>query len=400
MVAAKTTETREKLISGTMAMLGRARETHAEILTSIKDHSEMLTDRVVPLGQGGKARFVDDPEHQRIRMIIDEREEAQGFTYGDQAWDFEGGQTPGESTTLSLHRHAATQVGEKLGVPGIYVRELQRSPDQWARKLIAHNLNEWATNGPRERVLVRSIGDQARGILSDRFRRLDTGTIGRAYWQAAVNGGARLHDATYTDTRIRVRMLLPIPFDIPLGDSGRVDTVMMGSTLENSDFGDGALSLSLYMFRLWCANGQVGSSLLRQIHLGGRLPDNIALSESTYQADTATQAGVVADAVKASFSEETVAEWMAGNTKAAATRVDDAMVQTLPRLGLHKAEFETVEKLLRDNDSTQVPEGPLTAYKVSQAVAAVGRDAEPRRRMDLERLAAKFSTQAVKSTGA
>jgi hypothetical protein len=41
-----------------------------------------------------------------------------------------------------------------------------------------------------------------------------------------------------------------------------------GLSLENSDFGNGALSVRAYLLRIWCSNLAITQEEMRQVHLG------------------------------------------------------------------------------------------------------------------------------------
>ena len=55
-----------------------------------------------------------------------------------------------------------------------------------------------------------------------------------------------------------------------------------------------------------CLNGMVRESVMRQIHLGGRLPDTLALSQRTYELDTKTTVSAVKDLTKGLYSKDTI----------------------------------------------------------------------------------------------
>ena len=73
--------------------------------------------------------------------------------------------------------------------------------------------------------------------------------------------------------------------------------IAFGLNYETSDFGDGALTVGLFMLRMICTNLASAEDMLRQVHLGKRLAENLEFSEKTYRLDTQTMASAVGDIV-------------------------------------------------------------------------------------------------------
>lgn len=74
---------------------------------------------------------------------------------------------------FSLHDNAIGQLAERMGIPQRYLRGLA-SGEPWAIALAAHLLNQHSDWTQRSRVLVRTVGQQVRGVLSDSYRRLNS----------------------------------------------------------------------------------------------------------------------------------------------------------------------------------------------------------------------------------
>ena len=77
---------------------------------------------------------------------------------------------------FSLHANAIGQVSEKMGIPAKYLRELSAGA-AWQKQLCATILNEHSGWTERTRVLVRAVGTEVRGILSDSYRRLNSSSL-------------------------------------------------------------------------------------------------------------------------------------------------------------------------------------------------------------------------------
>lgn len=301
-------------------------------------------------------------------------------------------QIAGEIEKYGIHNHAVGQFGEKLGIPTRYLRDLAASPEQWARDLAAHSLNESAVNSGRSRLLIRSIEGEIRGVLSDSYRRLDTSRILAQFLNAVDSAGATIFDAAYTETKSFVEVILPRGFQIQTEKNGNVDLVF-GMQISNSDFGDGSLKVSSFLVNGACWNGMLFKSSLNQIHLGRRLPDDLRLSEETYRKDTDAQASAVRDITGQLLTKDRILE-LAGKIKGAASQEIDNVENEIRRLsrlggGMNKGELALVEERLKLNRAGDGLQGELTRWKLSNAVTAVARDNEDqRRKRELEEIGA------------
>ena len=69
-----------------------------------------------------------------------------------------------QSGQYTLHGNAIGQLADKMGIPSRYLRQLA-SGDEWQRQLAATVLNEHSGWTQRTRVLIRTVGQQVRGVL-------------------------------------------------------------------------------------------------------------------------------------------------------------------------------------------------------------------------------------------
>lgn len=90
---------------------------------------------------------------------------------------------------FSVHSNAVRQLADRMGVPQRYLLNLAGG-DEWAQQLAAHLLNEHSSWTQRSRVLIRTVGEQVRGVLSDSYRRLNSVEILTAFVQEAAGQGA------------------------------------------------------------------------------------------------------------------------------------------------------------------------------------------------------------------
>jgi hypothetical protein len=83
---------------------------------------------------------------------------------------------------FNLHGNAISQISEKMGIPAKYLRELSAG-DVWQKQLCATILNEHSGWTERTRVLIRAVGMEVRGVLSDSYRRLNSVDILTNVWK-------------------------------------------------------------------------------------------------------------------------------------------------------------------------------------------------------------------------
>ncbi|MDP9036538.1 MAG: hypothetical protein M3O50_17185 [Myxococcota bacterium] len=74
-----------------------------------------------------------------------------------------------------------------------------------------------------------------------------------------------------------------------------------GGEWSNSDFGNGVHSFRTFVLRVICLNGMTGENVLKQVHLGTRLHEDLELSDRTYRLDTAASASMLRDIVRRTF---------------------------------------------------------------------------------------------------
>lgn len=291
---------------------------------------------------------------------------------------------------FTLHGNAVGQLAEKVGVPAKYLRELSEGAP-WQRALAANILNEHSGWCTRTRVLVRAVGGQVRGILSDSYRRLDSEQILSAFLSEAIGQGAVACDALMTDTKVFVETILPEPICIPTQLNGQV-VIYMGARFSTSDYGDGAVDMRAFLLNGACLNGMVRESVMKQVHLGARLPDNLQLSERTYRLDTQTTMSAVKDFTKNLYSKENIMQKAVEIQAASEVEVDfDKELKKLVKNNkLLKAEGEQVQKLLMNNNPDDGVQGGATLWKLTQAITAHARGLEPSRSRELHELSGEL----------
>lgn len=285
------------------------------------------------------------------------------------------------------------QVVERAGMPMDYTRKLEEQ-GLWGKSLIAHNLNETWKNQPNKRVLVRSVNKGIRGVLSDKFKRLDSRPIVDAFTTAAQEQGALPLEGYGSESRWTLKAVIPRVWEPFPGE-----VVAYGISIANSDYGNGALSLREFILRCWCINLHAMEELLREIHLGGRLTEGVLYSDETINADTKASMLATRDIVRQSLTEEKMDEKVALVKLAHEKKIDNTkeFFKSLPKLlNLLKGEMESVQEVYNTGGVEELPPGN-TLYRMSNAISWVARNkaSTPERRMELEHAAGKLLLQAA-----
>lgn len=291
---------------------------------------------------------------------------------------------------FSLHDNAIAQLADRMGIPQRYLRSLA-SGEPWAIMLAAHLLNQHSDWTQRSRVLVRTVGNQVRGVLSDSYRRLNSVEILTAFVQEAAGQGAVISDAYMNDTKVWAETILPTPITVPTKNNGDV-IIFAGARFSTSDYGDGAVDMRAFMLNGACLNGMVRESVMKQVHLGSKLPDNLALSQQTYELDTKTTVSAVQDLTRGLFSANTIKRKAYEIQGASEMEVDfDRELKKLTGNGwLLKQESKEVEKILMRNNPDDGVQGGATLWKLTQAITAHARELSPERSRELHEISGEL----------
>lgn len=287
---------------------------------------------------------------------------------------------------FSLHANAIGQLADRMGIPQRYLRTLAGGAE-WQIALAATMLNEHSGWTQRSRVLVRTVGTQVRGVLSDSYRRLNSVEILTAFVQEAAQQGAVISDAYMNDTKVWAETILPQPLVIPTAKNGDV-IIFAGARFSTSDYGDGAVDMRSFLLNGACLNGMVRESVMKQVHLGSKLPDNLRLSQETYELDTKTTVSAVRDLTSGLFSRETLMQKAYEIQGASEMEVDlDRELNNLTKNGhLLKQEGQEVQKILMRNDPEDGVQGAATLWKLTQAITAHARELTPERSRELHEI--------------
>lgn len=329
------------------------------VIAKIQDEGNLINDFIVPTE---KLCFESDEKFVKSKF----------------------GQTEYSFTDFSLR-----QMAEKSGIPQGYVGKLNEL--SWGKSLIAHIFNEHNSNNQPSKYLFREVNGQVRGVLSDRYKRLNSLLIFTSFLQACFSSGAKLYSGLHTDSKSFLEVVHPSLVEIETENNG-VLHIAMGARIRNSDFGDGALDLKVFMLNAVCLNGMVGEKLLREVHIGERISGlNELLSVTTIQKETEAQAAIVSDVMSSIFSEEKRNREIQRIIGATKSLVDmEKTVQELPKLGVLQSEMKSLTNKLMGNNPDDGVTGKNTIWKLVQGLTSVANEQEPARCRELQDIASKL----------
>lgn len=292
----------------------------------------------------------------------------------------------GQDFTTPLTEHALGQVCSRYGMPAGYARDLLANENPFIRDLAAENLETLARNASG-RALVRVSNGAVRAVLSDSYKRIDSRPMINEFVQECQSQSLVPVDGHVSDTRISIKAVMVRPVELVAGE-----WLVLGISLQTSDYGAGAFDCSMFALRLLCLNGAKLESILRKVHLGRKL-DEGTFSQKTYDLDAQTSQSAMRDVIKGALAPSNVDSIMdalrtsmeGGPQYSAKDRLS-----TLQRKGsLTKAEAKAIGEIYIEPDIEKLPAGN-SDYRLSNAISWFAHDNKEHsvdRRLDLEDLA-------------
>lgn len=248
----------------------------------------------------------------------------------------------GNAESYSLTDHAKGQLFGRVKMHTRYADDLMANNNPRSTELLRHSLTELAAMAPQSRMLVRTVKNVGKAVLSDSYRMMDSGPIFTTFAEQCAAIGMVPYSGSLTETRGFLTFVSPKVHEVAPGEF-----VVFGVRLGNSDYGRGALELSFFILRVICNNGAVGTDFMRRVHLGKRWGDDAAfLSAKTHDLDTKTVASAVRDMVGGKrFLEE--GQRIKGLIEAGSAEIDATRVlESMMRRGrITKAQKEEADTL-------------------------------------------------------
>jgi hypothetical protein len=303
-----------------------------------------------------------------------------------------------------IHRNAAAQLLERgpVAIPAKFANELldmrdsDGEPCEWARRMLANNLTEiYKHTPPNEQFLSRSYQGQLRGFLSNKYRRLDSRPLIDAAMTAFGKYGAVPVEAYGNDTRVHFKCILPKVFEPAPGE-----VLCIGVMWGNSDYGNGAHSVRVFILRLWCTNFGITEECLREVHLGSRLSQDDVFSTKTYQLDTERSASMVTDIIHKALSPAGVNSVLEAIVKANENEVDGKDMAAYLKKHVNKDEQKMIVDAFNSPDVKNLPPGNTT-WRMSNAISWIaGKLPDKERGLELMHLAGEVAVPPAKKKAA
>lgn len=287
-----------------------------------------------------------------------------------------------EHGAFRLNNHARRQLADKLGIPFQYFQRLETDHPA----LLATNVNTLFQREPA-RYMVRTLDEQARGFLSDRYRPLDNYDLADAVLPQLRASGAEVESCAITETKMYIKARcpwlareLPVPPGLKMGEGHTffVRKIEGALSISNSEVGAGMISIAPAIFERQCTNLAVfRDEGFGRVHVGKKIngddPVMAYLTDETKRLDDAVVWAKVRDVVKAALdgrAMQAIVERMEAARGEPITGDPIKVVEVAGRrLGLSEQERGGLLRHL-------VGSGEMTRYGMQWAVTRLAGDAE------------------------
>lgn len=281
--------------------------------------------------------------------------------------------------------HTNSQIAERAGIPKKYFDRMKND----FTELLDYNVNYLWEHEPQKRM-IRTLKDNARAYLSDRYRRLDNYELAHSILPVIKELGddVKVVSSEITDKRMYWKMLFPkIEGEVRKGD-----VIQAGLVISNSEIGLGAFTVSHLLYRLICLNGMIGENSIRKYHVGRHTDGHDDISElfadDTLKADDQAFFLKVRDTVKSAINRDHFDHYLDKLRTAAEKKVEGNSIKVIEELskreGFSSAEHEGVLKnYLHDGDSS--------LYGLANAITRTSQDVpDYDRATELEKIGGKL----------
>ncbi len=278
--------------------------------------------------------------------------------------------------------HALDQAANRLGLATRTLHDFA-GRGGWGRELAAHNLNELAVHAPEnDRFLVRRVGTQVRGVLSNSYKPEDSRSAIDALIGVARDVGAVVAGGVALDTKSSLKLVLAKPVEIYPGE-----WAVFGADYRTSDFGDGARELCGWILRLLCLNGATVTTSYRKVHLGRRIENEVEYSARTRQLNDAASASAARDMGRALLGPMQVQRFVDQVRANHAAGISPDAIKSELKRSVNKEDEKAIVDAFNSADVEMLPAGQ-SRWRFSNAISFVaGQKDDARAKLDLERLA-------------
>ena len=185
----------------------------------------------------------------------------------------------GDSSYI-MQENAKKQLASLCNIPYSYINRIEgRYPE-----LVDINYNT-ALQDIRSTRLIRTIGQHARAVLSDKYRRFENEDVLRTLLPMLESyKGLSVVSSSLTDERMYLKVVsAKEEAEVRVGD-----VIQFGALITNSEVGMGGIAITPFCLRLVCTNGMTlpkYNKSVRHIHLGKRFSTIEEYEASTVDED-------------------------------------------------------------------------------------------------------------------
>jgi hypothetical protein len=338
---------------------------YKEAASAAAKKAKVKMEEIIHAGGKSAEAVIESVSNMIIKDRLSESKKVEFVPVGADSMDV---YLKGLKETYNLHPFALTQSMLRAGIPNVNkFQQLMFMHGEVGNKLLAHNLNTLFKQSPKIN-LVRTVESEIRGVLSDRFRRMDARPLLEKFVEGCQLIGARPIEGFVEDTRVVLRAVLPVVFE-PVPD----EVMIFGYEWRTSDFGHGAHCLNLWTKRLWCTNHAILDEIMRQIHLGKKLDDTVNFSQHTVNLNTQATASQLYDTVVSMLSPARVNFYLEGIRELASTKITPTQVKTFLETKFSKNEREKIIEQFNTADIEMMPAG-ATKWRLSNAISWVANE--------------------------
>lgn len=213
----------------------------------------------------------------------------------------------GEKHRFGLNNWSRGQLSTYTEIPKGYMDKLNGENPALLADNINHGLERIAKAARSERRnesrMLRTLDGNVRGLLSSRYRILDSHDMLEAVFPVLQDKGMQIISSELTEQRLFIKAISPrLQAEVKKGD-----VVQYGLTISTSDVGSGSVRVEPLIYRLVCMNGMIANTAIRKYHVGkNQAEDDIRelLSDRTRELTDAAFWGSVRDVVLASMRPE------------------------------------------------------------------------------------------------
>jgi len=286
----------------------------------------------------------------------------------------------GGAASTRLIDNGLNHFTNKLDINPKYLKGLINSRTEWGTKLAERIMNDHASHS-NKKVLVRSTGDETRGILSDTYDRYSTLAIIN-HVMKVTKGNVYISNISYDGLTVSIEIVSKKI--VPVNINGQVVFMIFGAHIRNSSFGTSALDVRTFTIQMICSNGMTGTRNLREVHRAGRIMANGMLSNDTLIARAEYKKGLITDGLNHVFSTQNITNSVLSMEAAGSTEIDmEIAIKKLAKQKIQQSEIKEINDIILNNHETDGLTNSPTLFKLSQAVGAVAREKPTSRRLEL-----------------